>query len=191
MGGGYSSPILCVPQLASPLFYQLPALRCKTRQNECHGIESPTFISFLRKLSKSEKIIPSVVLVKLSAEQRNKWRKSPPFTTIFPYQYNRDSCRECEERPKNHGSASKILCNFFSKRFFLSWWYRLRRPSFSGLPWFTMHLWPRRLIIHLNTAHSLQYYHCFQTFYYLPSWSIMMVSHEESSHVPSVLHSNY
>lgn len=120
MGGGYSSPILCVPQLASPLFYQLPALRCKTRQNECHGIESPTFISFLRKLSKSEKIIPSVVLVKLSAEQRNKWRKSPPFTTIFPYQYNRDSCREFGERQKNHGSASKILCNFFSKRFFLS-----------------------------------------------------------------------
>ena len=52
--------------------------------------------------------------MKLSAEQRNKWRKSPPFTTIFAYQYNRDSCRECEERPKNHGSASKILCNFFS-----------------------------------------------------------------------------
>ena len=73
-GGGYSSPVLCVPKLASPLFYQLPALRCKTRQNECQGIESPTFISFLRKLSKSEKIIPGVVLVKLSAEQRNKWR---------------------------------------------------------------------------------------------------------------------
>ena len=109
-GGGYSSPFLCVPQLASPLFYQLPALRCKTRQNECHGIESPTFFSFLRKLSKSEKIIPGVVLVKLSAEQRNKWRKSPPFTTIFPYQYNRDSCREFEERQKNHGS---LLQRFF------------------------------------------------------------------------------
>ena len=109
-GGGYSSPVLCVPQLASSSFCQLPALRCKTRQNECH-------ISFLRKLSKSEKIIPGVVLVKLSAEQRNKWRKSPPFTTIFPYQYNRDSCREFEERQKNHGSASKILCNFFSKGF--------------------------------------------------------------------------
>ena len=148
-GGGYSSPFLCVPKLASPLFYQLPALRCKTRQNECHGIESPTFISFLRKLSKSEKIIPGVVLVKLSAEQRNKWRKSPPFTTIFPYQYNWDSCREFEERQNNHGSLLQ--------RCFLSRWYRLRRPSFSGLPWFTMHLWPRRLIIHLNTAHSLQY----------------------------------
>ena len=109
MGGGYSSPFLCVPQLASPLFYQLPALRCKTRQNECHGIESPTFISFLRKLSKSEKIIPGVVLVKLSAEQRNKWRKSPPFTTIFPYQYNRDSCREFEERQK--------ITDLFSKGF--------------------------------------------------------------------------
>ena len=116
-GGGYSSPVLSVPQLASPLFYQLPALRCKTRQNECQGIESPTFISFLRKLSKSVKIIPGVILVKLSAEIRIKWRKSPPFTTILPYQYNRDSCKEFEERQKNHGSASKILCNFFSKGF--------------------------------------------------------------------------
>ena len=108
-GGGYSSPILCVPQLASPLFYQLPALRCKTRQNECHGIESPTFISFLRKLSKCEKIIPGVVLVKLSAEQRNKWRKSPPFTTIFPYNITETHAESLERDKKITDQLQKFF----------------------------------------------------------------------------------